>query len=244
MNSKFFIKKPDEFQNICLIYPPSVNDIIDDPYSLQYIKLLTLSQEEIVDPLILEDKPLDNILTPFETILNLAYNQPQFNILIKQAFNFFTHEEVMFLYEQKAIIIGSIVDIKSIKQIRLINETNYFDFQNKIREACGNSPIEPFDYFAPMVKLKMDAKRRNRDKIKAKQSGLTLDSLLVSFCCMGLGITPLNIGELSYAAISPIMATYQAKEKYEIDIDSLLAGASADKVKPEYWIKNLDKKQE
>ena len=57
---------------------------------------------------------------------------------------------------------------------------------------------------------------------------------------MGIGITPLNIGELSYAIIPVILNTYQAKEKYSIDIDSLLAGADAKKVNPEYWIRNLN----
>ena len=30
------------------------------------------------------------------------------------------------------------------------------------------------------------------------------------------------------------------KEKYTIDIESVLAGADSKKVKPEYWVKNLD----
>lgn len=57
---------------------------------------------------------------------------------------------------------------------------------------------------------------------------------------MGIGITPLNIGELSYASIGVIMNMMQDKEKYDIDIRSLLAGASSKKVKPKYWIRNND----
>lgn len=58
---------------------------------------------------------------------------------------------------------------------------------------------------------------------------------------MGIGLTPLNIGDVSYAAIGAIMERYQMKEKYDIDIKSLLAGAKANKVNPTYWIKNIDK---
>lgn len=58
---------------------------------------------------------------------------------------------------------------------------------------------------------------------------------------MGIGLNPLNIGEISYAAVGALMERYQAKEKYDIDIRSLLAGAKANKVNPVYWIKNLDK---
>ena len=63
---------------------------------------------------------------------------------------------------------------------------------------------------------------------------------MTSICCMGIGLNPLNIGEMSYVAMNALLDQYQAKEKYEIDIDSLLAGANSKKVKPVYWIKNLE----
>jgi len=89
----------------------------------------------------------------------------------------------------------------------------------------------------------MKAKARYRDKIKAKQmakTGLSLFSSMASICCMGIGLTPLNIGEMSYIAMEAIISQYQAKEKYEVDIDSLLAGADSKKIKPKYWIRNLE----
>ena len=55
---------------------------------------------------------------------------------------------------------------------------------------------------------RIKAKARERDRIKAKQqskNGISLETTLTAICCMGIGITPLNIGEMSYAAISPIM---------------------------------------
>ena len=57
---------------------------------------------------------------------------------------------------------------------------------------------------------------------------------------MNIGINLLNIGELSYAALPILISTYQEKEKYELDIRSLLAGADSKKVKPKYWLRNLD----
>jgi hypothetical protein len=76
-----------------------------------------------------------------------------------------------------------------------------------------------------------------RDKLKAKQAaknntGISLYTSLVSICCMGVGVSPLNIGEMSYVAVESIMRKYQEKEKYQLDIDSLLAGADSKKVKP------------
>lgn len=87
----------------------------------------------------------------------------------------------------------------------------------------------------------MKAKARYRDKIKAKQGGgISLLTTLVSICCMGIGITPLNIGEMSYASLNIIMNTFQEKEKYHIDIASLQAGADSKKINPKYWIRNLE----
>ena len=90
-----------------------------------------------------------------------------------------------------------------------------------------------------MLNTKECSLERLRDKIKAKKDGIPFSVILVSICCMGLGITPLNIGEISYASVSAIMETYQAKEKYEVDIKSMLAGAKDVKLK--YWIRDLDK---
>ena len=59
---------------------------------------------------------------------------------------------------------------------------------------------------------------------------------------MQIGLNPLNIGEISYASLGPLIQMYQRKEKYDIDIRSILAGADAKKIKPEYWIGNLSKK--
>jgi hypothetical protein len=96
----------------------------------------------------------------------------------------------------------------------------------------------------PKVK-EMKRRARYRDKIKAKNAakskdGISLFTTLVSICCMGLGITPLNIGEMSYVAVESVLRKYQEKEKYDLDIKSLLAGADSKKIKPNYWIRNFE----
>jgi len=64
--------------------------------------------------------------------------------------------------------------------------------------------------------------------------------MLAAICCSNLGITPLTIGEISYGAVKAIFEMYQNKEKYELDISSLLAGADPHKVQPKHWITNLN----
>jgi hypothetical protein len=42
-----FIKEPISFGKVCKIYPPSVKEVVgDDNFSI-YLKLLTLTQEEL-----------------------------------------------------------------------------------------------------------------------------------------------------------------------------------------------------
>lgn len=236
----FLYGYPVEFKNLCMIYPPKVCDTFNKDFFL-YSQILTLSQEEIEDEYIEKEMDISNLLTPYEYLLNSAYNDLTLNELIKDAFYLFTHEEITFLFDQKQIIIGDISKAESLGGLRILKEEDFFDFQNLVREAIGKKTVEPPNPDEdPRVKA-IKAKARKRDKIKAKKGiGLSLESTLSSICCMGIGITPLNIGELSYAIIPVLMEIYQGKEKYELDTDCLLAGADAKKIKPEYWIRNFD----
>lgn len=239
-NINFLYGYPVEFKHLCMVYPPKVCDTFKKNFFL-YSQILTLSQEEIEDEYVEKELDISNLLTPFEYLLNTAYNDSTLRQFIKDAFYLFTHENVTFLYEQKQIVIGDIKDVKTIDELRILKEEDYFDFQNLVREALGKKRIEPPNPNEdPRVKA-IKAKARYRDKIKAKKGqGISLQTTLSSICCMGIGITPLNIGELSYAIIPVLVETYQAKEKYNLDTDCLLAGADAKKIKPKYWIRNSE----
>ena len=239
----FMLGYPVEFKNLFLVYPPKLKDVIATKDYGVFLKILTLSQEEIEDEYVRNGQDTKDILTPFEYILNGAYNSPQFKIALEKAFLFFTHEPIFILFETKQIIIGDITNVKDVNELRILKEEDYFEFQNLIRSCVGDKEIEPpRPDEDPRVKA-IKAKARYRDRIKAKQGkGLKIESIIASISCMQIGLSPLNIGELSYAAIPILMSVYQGKEKYQIDIDSLLAGADSKKIKPEYWIKNLEDK--
>ena len=241
MTNAFFLGYPTEFKNICFIYPPKVKDVACTKEYGAFVHMLTISQEEIEDEYVRANIEFDTLPTPFEYILSNAYNNVQFRILLEKAFYFFIREKIIILFDKKTIAIGDLKELKSVDKMRILKEEDYFDFQNMLREAIGSKPVEPPNPNEdPRVK-RIKAKARYRDYIKAKHGkGLTLQSTLASISCMGLGLNPLNIGELSYAAVPVLLATYQNKEKYELDVDSLLAGADSKKVHPVYWIRNLD----
>lgn len=105
----------------------------------------------------------------------------------------------------------------------------------------GEKKIDPPNPNEDPRLKRMKAKARYRDRVKAKSGkGLQLGPSLASLCCMGFGLNPLSLGELSYASVPILIRYYQEKEKYQLDVDSLLAGADAKKVKPKYWVRNID----
>jgi hypothetical protein len=46
-NPAVFIKEPLTFKNKFKVYPPSVRDVIGNPKFAQFLKILTISQEDI-----------------------------------------------------------------------------------------------------------------------------------------------------------------------------------------------------
>ena len=245
----FFLGEPVWFKPGIKVYPPKLRDVAANRFYQVYSRLLTYSQEEVEDEFVESQKEMETYPTPLEFLLANCYHSKDYEIRCKEAFSFFIHEDVTFLYEQKIIIIGKLEEVlksaSTLDDLIVIKEEDFFDFQNLIRECIGKKTVEPPNPNEhPRVK-EMKRKARYRDKVKAKNAakskdGVSLFTTLVSICCMGLGITPLNIGEMSYVAVESILRKYQEKEKYDLDIKSLLAGADSKKIKPKYWIRNFE----
>lgn len=243
----FFIGAPVQFKPGVNIYPPKVKEVVSNPGYNSYSRVLTYSQEEIEDIFVKEKRDLDHFPTPLEFLLNNCYHNKDYEAVCKNAFQFFLKSEVDFLYDKKIILVGRIEEVlknlTSVDQLVMIHEEEFFDFQNLIRMATNQKMVEPPNPNEhPKIKA-MKAKARYRDRVKAQQAaknGMDLFTIMTSICCMGIGISSLNIGEMSYVAMQSILSQYQEKEKYSIDIDSLLAGADSKKIKPKYWIRNLD----
>lgn len=243
INSYAFLRLPIRREKYS-IYPPTVNDSLVNPEFSQWEGIFTTSQEELEDSIREKDPNYDGpIPTPWIFILGSAYEDKEFENMVRAAFKFFLHEDITILYEAQVIVLGDIEDeltkVKSADELRVIDEEEFFNLQNTVRISLGLATVEkPDPNESPRIK-RMKAKARLRDRIKAKKGmGLSLGDSLVSICCMGIGLTPLNIGEISYAALGKIIDRYQSKEAYETDVKSILAGADSKKIHPKYWITN------
>lgn len=245
IDSNFFLGYPSQYENICKVYPPKIKDILNEKNYPAYKKLLLSSQEDIEDEYTEMELPLEDAPTPLGYLFVMSATDARIKQIILDAFQFFIKEPVTMLPDQQMIVIGDLTEtlksIKSVEELRILKEDNYFKFQQMLRRAIGQKEIEPYDpNLHPKVKY-FKAKARLRDKVKAtSKDALTLGSTLAAICCMDLNLNPLNIGELSQAAVSVLIRYYQEKQKYDIDIRSLLAGADSKKVKPQNWIRNIE----
>ena len=251
INDKIFLGYPIDFQGFCKIYPPTVNDVCGDPDFPVYQSMLTITQEDLEDAF-MDKTEKERIPTPFEYLMVNCYADKQFFEKALSAFEKFLREPVTIVPELQIIILGKreedLIPDEDLITPRVIRPSNYFEFQNKIREAFGDKAVEKPDPTKPWRVREWEAKIRRGERLREKakksaKSGLSMGTLLAAVCCMGIGINPLNIGEMSYACIGWLISMNQQKESYETDIKSLLAGADRKKVKPKYWIRNLNEEK-
>ena len=251
IDERIFLGYPIDFKDICQIYPPTVNDVIGNKEFGIYQSLLTMSQDDL-DEAYGQNESISQIPTPFQYLLMNYYQDEEMRRLIHAAFDKFIHEPVTIVPEIEMLLIGKSEDEidpdVDLDNPRLLTEENFFDFQNQIRVVMGADPVkspEPEDEnLDPRIK-RYKAKVKAHDRLVAKKKAKdknspTFGTLLAAICCMGIGLSPLNIGEMSYACVHWLIAMEQQKEEYDIDIRALLAGADSKKVKPKYWIKNID----
>ena len=143
INPKAFLSLPINFNDICYIYPAKVKDIVGNENFPAFRSLLTSSQEDLQD-LYAEKNIQDTPPTPFEYLLSLYYNNKPIQGLIERAFYFFTREQVIVLPMAKKIIIGTKEDVAkatSLDKVKMIDEDNFFDFQNAIRLSLGEKTL-------------------------------------------------------------------------------------------------------
>ena len=83
-NPYFFLGMPRPFKNICTIYPPTVKEVMETDLFALYDKLLTTSNYDLMETYLEKDEPIPNdLLTPFEYLMNLTYNSAEIMILAR-----------------------------------------------------------------------------------------------------------------------------------------------------------------
>lgn len=238
-----FIGAPILFDNICLIKPTTVGQRIIQPelYS-KSLSLLCISDEDIEDILIekvgAEAQYLSKI-SPFEYLMLSAEVNETFLIELKKAFCTFIQEEIFIVPKAKKVFIGKIQDDK------YLDEQNFPRFQEILRIQnhldCPEEIPENEDPMHKKFRLRRKMVKQAKQKQNSKdENAPTFLDLMTSLCVMNIGVTWNNIKDLPIFTFYELLSRNQIKEKYDLDVKSLLAGADSKKIKLKYWISHKE----
>lgn len=246
---KGFLRRPIAVCDGIPLLSPTLNEVLDYPDFEFVSSLLTESQESILDSLAQEKGcvPWEGIHypeapTPFEHLLQIAAASPLSRFQLQQGLTFFTQMKADILVKEGLILFD--LDSTEERAVPLnLTETNYHEFQEGIRQILGRESVAPYEDLAPVI-ARFKAKGRYRDYVAAKQkakngeTGYTLKDMVVAVCCMNLSLTPLNVGEVSYSALTTLFRKALDKESYNIEVRAATSGfGSKDSKKIDDWIK-------
>lgn len=244
---KFQKGSPVFIDDICAVYPATVGEIVDLGYSKfqQYLSIL-IAEKPIVKKG--EDKELKELLdnlTDFQYLLLMTSLDIDANTTIKEAFQFFTHEEVIFSLDPAQIIIGPI------EEKHLLTEEKFYDLQRLLKrmyfiEQEGEEIIIYPDDPPATKKLKQQM-RANREKVrkaKAKKaerekSDLKFSDLIGSVTINDCGLNMENIWNITYYAFHDQLKRMGWRDQFNINNRAALAGAKLKKSQLKHWMRSI-----
>ena len=243
---KFQCGCPVFIEDVCAIYPATLKQIVELGYDKfqQYLSILTATKpiEHQTDN---ELKQLIEQLTDFQFILFMASIDIQMTQGLKDAFRFFTHENVTLTLNPPNIFVGPI------EEKRVLSETQFYDLQRILRRMyfieIESDEIIIYPDDSPQVKkLKMQM-RINREKVrraKAKKqrqegSDMKLSDLIGSMTINDCGLNMINIWDLTYYAFHDQLKRMGWRDQFNINQKAALAGAKINKSQLKHWMRSI-----
>ena len=244
---KFLKGSPVLLDDICAVYPATIGEIVDEGYD-NFQKYLSILISEKPIPKASDDPELKQLLdslTDFQYLLMMTSIDVEANNLLKQAFYFFTHEEVIFSLDPAQIIIGPI------EEKHLLTEEKFYDLQRLLRrmyfiEQEGEEIIIYPDDPPATKRIKMQM-RQNREKVrkaKAKKAAqektnLNFSDLIASVTINDCGLNMDNIWNITYYAFHDQLKRMGWRDQFNINNRAALAGAKLKKSQLKHWIRSI-----
>ena len=244
---KFQRGSPVFLDDICAIYPAKMGEIVDEGYSnfQKYLSVLIAEKPVINKSDDSELKDLMEQLTDFQYLLMMTAVDPEINQTVKDAFRFFTHENIVFSLDPAQIIIGPI------EEKHLLTEEKFYDLQRILKrmyfiEQEGEEIIISKDD-PPAVRRLKEQMRRNREKVrkaKAKQaaqegSDLKFSDLVGSITIDNCGLNMENIWNITYYAFHDQLKRMGWRDQFNINNQAALAGAKLKKNQLKHWMRSI-----
>jgi len=244
---KFQKGTPVLLDDICAIYPSTVGEIVDLGYSVfeQYLSLIVSTKPSEFKDVDDEFKKMLEQLTDFEYILFIANADLEFNQKFKEAFLFFTHEQISFSIDPAQIIVGPL------EEKHILTEEKFYDLQKIIRrmfflEQEGEDIIinKDDDPKTREIKLKLKKSREAVRKAKAKQaanekSDLKFSDLIGSITINHCNLSIENIWNITYYAFHDQLKRMGWRDQFNINNQAALAGAKLKKNQLKHWMRSI-----
>lgn len=235
---------PVFLDDICAIYPRKLGDIVDIGYStfLKYINLFNMEKPSLQEVKDNELSALLNKLDDFQYFLFMVNIDSESNQLAKNAFHFFTHEQVIFSLEQEEIIIGPP------QERHLMVAEDFYNFRKILRRmyfldvSKDDIVIEEDDdprVRAIKKKLLERKKKLKKTKTKDNDSNVEFSDLIGSLTLNNCGLNMENIWNITYYAFHDQLKRMGWRDQFNINNQMALAGAKVDKEKMKHWIKSI-----
>ena len=245
---KFQRGSPILLEDICAIYSATLGEIVDLGYDKFQIYLSAITATKpILDKSNSQDemKKILDELTDFQYILMLTAIDKEANETLKNAFQFFCHENISFSLDPAQIIVGPL------EEKHLLTEEKFYDLQRIIRrmyflEQDGEEIIISDNDSLAVKNLKQQM-RANREKVriaKAKQAAkektdLKFSDLLGSITINNCGLNMENIWNITYYALQDQLKRMGWRDQYDINNKAALAGAKIKKSQLKHWMRSI-----
>ena len=244
---KFQRGTPIFLDDICAIYPAKIGEIVDEGYS-NFQKYLSVLIAEKPMPNKNDDsefKELLEQLSDFQYLLMMTAIDAEINQAVKDAFRFFTHENVSFSLDPAQIIIGPL------EEKHLLSEEKFHDLQRILKrmyfiEQEGEEIIINADD-PPHVRRLKEKMRRDRERVrkaKAKQaakegSDLKFSDLIGSITIDNCNLNMENIWNITYYAFHDQLKRMGWRDQFNINNQAAMAGAKLKKNQLKHWMRSI-----
>lgn len=243
---KFLKGSPVFLDDICAIYPAKIGEIVDLGYDTfqTYLSVINTEKPDIKE----NDSELKKFLDPlsdFQYLLAMTEISLEINQTLKDAFFFFTHENVFFSLNPAQIIIGPV------EEKHLLTEEKFYEFRSIIRKMYfmdqeGDEIIinESDSPATKRLKKQMRANRRKLKKAKAKRaaqegSDVKFSDLIASISINNCNLNIENIWNITYYAFFDQLRRSGWRDQFNINTEAALAGAKIKKNQLKHWIRSM-----
>ena len=238
---------PILLDDICAIYSVTLGEIVDIGYDnfQRYLGVLTMTKPPIGSSKDPEFKQLLEQLTDYQYLLMIASLDKEVNLMLKEAFKFFTHEDIFILLDNAQIVIGPA------EEKHILTEEKFYELQRILKRMyfleTEGEEIIIYDDDPPATKrLKMQM-RENREKVrraKAKKaaqekSDLKFSDLIGSVTINNCGLNMENIWRITYYAFHDQLKRMGWRDQFNINNRAALAGAKLQKSQLKHWMRSI-----